>query len=193
MLRIVLQEMRAHLKDWIVADGQIPAIGVGDVVRLGLGIDAVSPPIPTQSSGFDGITPIPRSSGEDSYAEVRGRLLVARDQDGEAVGMIVSVDSVDFAVLGCPTIDERLEGHPVSIRGNLVIEPYLWLHSVLRAAAPHGRAWVRVQRIHAIADNGGADGLNRRRSRALVDVPAVDPHGCGQADYVVDLWFDVGD
>lgn len=193
ILLAVLQNMRVHLKSWIVADGEIPPVAVGDVVELGLGVDTEFPPVPAPSSRPDGIMLLPEvpDSGARSYAEICGPLTVARDSDGEAAGVIVSIDGViDLIVLGYPTadqslelIDESLDGRRVLIRGDVVVEPYLWFPGIFRSSAPHGPVWWIVERIRST----GSDERGIRCGSVLLDVPTTDPHDMMQADYLVDL------
>jgi hypothetical protein len=110
------------------------------------------------------------------------------DADGNPFSALITpLPDVPLVLIGQGVVDPEWNGHRVVVRGDVVVEPYLWDEGGLfRASIDYrSRAAVvdRIQTLTGIEDtDAGAQ---------LIDAPRTVPHRADAADYLIHLRFDL--
>ena len=182
--------VQVHLTTWALDDGAVDPFGVGDRVELGLGIAVEQLPIVADPGDADGITPVPTPA---EWAHVRARADVigptqlVLDAGGSPFAALVTpLPEVPLVLIGPGGADPEWNASRLVVRGDVVVEPYLWGEGGLVRAGVHRRfRGAVVERIQTLAGSGQIGTCSE-----FVDVDRAVPHRIGGLDHLVDLRFD---
>ena len=183
--------VQVHLKMWILDDGAVLPFGVGDRVAWGLGIALEQRPLVVDEEGADGITTPPPANESRcrARADVTGRATVVFDGDDVPLAALVSpFVGLTLVIIGPGSTDAEWDGCRVVVRGDVVVEPYLWEEGgLVRGAVPDGLTTALVERVRVL--RSGTDELTRTigAGNAWNDIAVVEPHRGDRSDYLVDL------
>ena len=181
--------VRVHLKTWVLDDGEVRPFRVGDQVEWGLGIDLEQLPVLAEQAEEDGIVALPAFEERHrarARADIIGPAQIVIDESGIPLAAIVTpAPNIALAVTGPGAIDPEWNDRRVVVRGDVVVEPYLWVAGgILRTSARQGPRAATVMRIEALFDADRTDVGGR-----TVDVAAATPHRSEIVDYIVGLSF----
>ena len=182
--------VQVHLTTWAVDDGAVDPFGLGDRVELGLGIAVEQLPILADAGDADGVTPVPMPAERGrvrARADVVGPAQLVLDAGGSPFAALVTpLPEVPLVLIGPGGADPEWTGSRLVVRGDVVVEPYLWGEGGLfRASIRHCFRGAIVERIQTLA----AFGQIGTRAE-FVDVGRVVPHRINGLDYLIDLRFD---
>ena len=179
--------MQVHLTTWALDDGAVEPFRVGDRIAPALGIAVEQLPIAADPGEADRITPVPTPVAWGrvrARADVVGPVRLILDADGTPFSALVTpFPEVPLVFVGPAPVDPAWSGDRILVRGDVVIEPYLWEEGgIIRNSIRHRHHIAVVERIRTlmtIEDSGAA--------AQLVDVTRTVPHQVDAEDYLVDL------
>lgn len=176
--------VRVHLAAWVLDDGAVPPFGVGERIQPDLGIAVEQLPLVATPDDSDGITllrPPVEWSRLRARADVVGPARTVLAADGAPFSALVTpFADVPLVLIGSRLIDADWDGHRIVVRGDVVVEPYLWAEGgVFRSSTGPRRRAAVVDRIQTLTETA-----------QLVNVTRTVPYRSDAADYLVDLRFD---
>ena len=122
--------VQVHLTTWALDDGAVDPFGVGDRVELGLGVAVEQLPIVADPTEADGVTPVPTPAEWErvrARADVVGPMQLVLDAGGDPFAALVTpLPEVPLVLIGPGNADPEWSGSRVVVRGDVVVEPYLW-------------------------------------------------------------------
>ena len=109
------------------------------------------------------------------------------DAGGSPFAVLVTpLPEVPLVLIGPAGADPEWDGSRILVRGDVVVEPYLWGDGGLyRAGIDHPFRGAVVERIQTLVRTG-----QNETSAEFVDVARTVPHRIGGLDYLIDLRFD---
>lgn len=184
-----MTSIQVHLTTWALDDGAVEPFGVGDRVELGLGIAVEQLPIVADPGEADGITPVPTPmewGRVRARADVVGPIRPVLDAGGSPFSALVTpLPEVPLVLIG-PGADPEWTGRRILMRGDVLVEPYLWGEGGLfRASIHHPFRGATVERIQTLAAVG-----EMSAPHGFIDVARTVPHRIDGLDYLIDLRFD---
>jgi len=158
----VTRTVRVHLKAWILDDGEVTPFRVGEQVEWGLGIDLEQLPVFADPVEPDGIVTLPAPDAPmRARADVIGPAQVLVDDDRTPfAATVVPVPGVALAIVGPGPVDPEWHDRRIVVRGDVVVEPFLWTTGGVLVAA-HGM-------VHGLPRCSGSRPRPTRDRRALL-------------------------
>ena len=180
-----MTHLQVHLTTWALDDGAVPPFALGERIELGLGIAVEQLPIAAEPEDTDGVFSLLTPA---EWARVRARAdvvglirLVVDDAGTPFSAFVTPLPGVPLVLVGPGVVDPAWDGHRLIVRGDVVVEPYLWADGgVVRASISTPIRTAVVDRIQTVATTADTDAF-----APLTDVAETVPHRQNPADYLL--------